>query len=691
MTLLPTDIDPLYPLQRAMYATLTADAVLPTLSESGSVDVFDRVSDGVFPYITIGEDRQVPDDLGDCGTMSEVFSTVRVYSRGQGRKEAKRIAGRVRWLLDKDRGFSVDGFLMPVGVCESMDPRTHQDGVTVHYELNFRYMLSALDPRHLGYGVGSFAPLNAVAVGELSIAAVGQGQFAPLQSTALANIAESLSGVANGQFAPLAGQAAGSLALEASAAGAFAPLSGASIANYGTDLTGMVNASFAPLNSSASGSIALEGQAAGSFAPLSSNAVAQYGNDLTGVVQGAFAPIMSVSTASLALIANGSAGFAPLSGQSAAELSLSATASGQFAPLSSNAVGSVDGSVDAVAVGSFAPLNSNAVGSLALEAQSAAAFAPLDSNSAASLEIQANAAGSFAPLSGAATGSVHVGAVANGQFAPLSSVSAASLALEASANGSFAPISSTAVGDISAGSSNEAETDTLLAAMTTAPDATREGHINTLIAGLKADGIWAKLDLFYMLAAHAEQPATLNWMDPANHIATFASGGFTVDEGQYGANSGGTLKFRPAWTWGDRVNIAQGDAHAGQFHGFFPAPGSTRICMSLGGKVARIDSDGDVANGMWRRFNASNGTIMSPESDRHFVDNELGGVNGGYLDGVLNCSSTQTLETFVDTDAIQACRNYTLRCFHLGAGLTATEIANLNTRIRTYLTGIGII
>lgn len=130
--------DPLEALQRAMYATLSGDAALQALA-TGGVKVFDRVSDDSFPYIVIGEDVSSPDDM-DCETWSEIFSTVRVYSRAVGKIEAKQIAGRVRYLLDASNGFTVTGFNLRAGHCTDIKIHSHIDEQTTQAELAFRYL-----------------------------------------------------------------------------------------------------------------------------------------------------------------------------------------------------------------------------------------------------------------------------------------------------------------------------------------------------------------------------------------------------------------------------------------------------------------------------------------------------------------------------------------------------------------------
>jgi hypothetical protein len=70
------------------------------------------------------------------------------------------------------------------------------------------------------------------------------------------------------------------------------------------------------------------------------------------------------------------------------------------------------------------------------------------------------------------------------------------------------------------------------AAMSVAPDATRKGHLNTLIAGLKTDGDWADILLFGLHAMHDEQAARVDLKTPAR-VATKPGGDptFVADDG----------------------------------------------------------------------------------------------------------------------------------------------------------------
>lgn len=134
-----TLIDPLDALQAAIFETLSNDEELKALG----VQIFDHVDGDHFPRIVIGEDKEEPQDT-DCGSISEIFSTNRVYSRAIGKPEAKAIAGRVRFLLDIRYGFQVPGFHLSIGVCERNTIETHTDEQTTQAIIEFKFRAQAL-------------------------------------------------------------------------------------------------------------------------------------------------------------------------------------------------------------------------------------------------------------------------------------------------------------------------------------------------------------------------------------------------------------------------------------------------------------------------------------------------------------------------------------------------------------------
>lgn len=84
-----------FKLQKAIYETLSGDSSLSALVSG----VFNHVpQDSSFPYIVIGE-AESSDYSTVTTTAEEVMSTVLVFSRARGSKEALTIMGEIKALL----------------------------------------------------------------------------------------------------------------------------------------------------------------------------------------------------------------------------------------------------------------------------------------------------------------------------------------------------------------------------------------------------------------------------------------------------------------------------------------------------------------------------------------------------------------------------------------------------------------
>ena len=90
-------------------------------------------------------------------------------------------------------------------------------------------------------------------------------------------------------------------------------------------------------------------------------------------------------------------------------------------------------------------------------------------------------------------------------------------------------------------SGTQVETTALVAVMLVAPTAPRQALINTLIASLKTYqtsfglSFWDALDFLYLVAAHDEQAAWINWKNPAQIGTKVGSPTWTVNKGYIGS------------------------------------------------------------------------------------------------------------------------------------------------------------
>lgn len=106
----------------------------------------------------------------------------------------------------------------------------------------------------------------------------------------------------------------------------------------------------------------------------------------------------------------------------------------------------------------------------------------------------------------------------------------------------------------------DADAAAFVAAMTAEPNGIRKRLIDTYVLALKAAGVWDKLDILYLLAAHTSQAARLNLKDPeAFTLIDVVAPTFTIDRGFQGNGSTQALstQFTPST---DGVNFTQDDA-----------------------------------------------------------------------------------------------------------------------------------
>lgn len=246
---------------------------------------------------------------------------------------------------------------------------------------------------------------------------------------------------------------------------------------------------------------------------------------------------------------------------------------------------------------------------------------------------------------------------------------------------------------MSGGVSYEAEALTLFAAMTSAPDATRKGVINTCIKALKDAGIFTKIDALWLLAAGNAHDAGLSWINPATFALTAVnSPTFTTDRGYTGNRSNMYLD--------DGVQMSALVKWAQTAGGLFVwrrtlGTGFTAEVGSISMFVGRIDdTDMDYQHG-GDNFQAGVSTMLG-----FFGVTRNGDVHQPYANAELSAgdattiSGTSTLGTrhfnILRRDDTGPLYSDTQVAFAAITGLlTLTEAGNLRTAIAAYMTAIG--
>lgn len=256
----------------------------------------------------------------------------------------------------------------------------------------------------------------------------------------------------------------------------------------------------------------------------------------------------------------------------------------------------------------------------------------------------------------------------------------------------------------------DADADAIIAAMSVAPDATRQTLINNTVVALKNAGLWAKLDILYMFAAHTEQAARIDWKHPATRSATRLNvATFNTDQGFKGDGSIMYLNLnwaladavagsRVGTTWNFHLGVKAFD-HPGTSTALLGEIDTDGISQSLtpyhpsfsGGLLGGVGYTGGAPIFNYANADANNHAVVS-------VNGTTKGVGRSYQNGVFKgtptANNTGTLASSNSIDNLLALRNAAvhspsgIQFVHAGAALTDTEVSDIYTILSAYLSGL---
>ena len=235
--------------------------------------------------------------------------------------------------------------------------------------------------------------------------------------------------------------------------------------------------------------------------------------------------------------------------------------------------------------------------------------------------------------------------------------------------------------------------------MTVQPDATRKSLINTAIVGLQAAGLWTKCDALYVVAAHTEQAAQLNWKVPGTRTLTKVNTPtFTVDRGYTGNGSNTGIHsnvnvaiYASAYTqnschiacW----NLTNTDANVGD----------------VGDGVGNLHINARTTNEIRGRVQDATGFpagIANTDSRGHYLLSRTASnlttfyKNAGSLGTHANASVAINASMKFElgwAPALTSSTNRQQAAFSLGAGLNGTEVTAFYNILLAYLQGVGAV
>jgi len=237
-----------------------------------------------------------------------------------------------------------------------------------------------------------------------------------------------------------------------------------------------------------------------------------------------------------------------------------------------------------------------------------------------------------------------------------------------------------------------AEASALALRFATDPGDTRRGLIDTCIGELKAAGVWAKLDVLYLFAAHDAQAAQRNWIQDAFNATPSGSPTFTADRGYAGDGAGGfvdtnfnDLTGSALWTQ-DTLSLG---AYINQYAG-----GSNSFLGLTSGSNLRMGASTTAITTRVHSGTSFNPGITNPSPGHMAITRDTATTSRCLRNGVsVNTSGAVSVAgvnanvvAFRSASAYNADR---MACLHMGGFLTPAEVADLYGAILAYLTALG--
>lgn len=233
----------------------------------------------------------------------------------------------------------------------------------------------------------------------------------------------------------------------------------------------------------------------------------------------------------------------------------------------------------------------------------------------------------------------------------------------------------------------------LIARMSAAPPAGRAEAIYAAVSGIMAAGVWPKMDVLSLQAAHHEQAGRLNWIGPAYDLAGYNSPIFAADRGFKGDGASAYLEASGYNPSAGGTRYALNDACAGLWV-LTPNTLSGGIDLYMGN--TRLDRRTTLNDHYHVRIN--DGTTA------YGSGGDVGGFFGAdrpnsatkllFRNGTLNASlatastaNAPYLRVLGTGTGIYS--NVEVAAAFAGASLTDAQHAALYAALRTYLLAVG--
>lgn len=239
------------------------------------------------------------------------------------------------------------------------------------------------------------------------------------------------------------------------------------------------------------------------------------------------------------------------------------------------------------------------------------------------------------------------------------------------------------------GVSYDTDAIALFARMAVQPSPKRKRDISMLIKALKDDGIWSRMTVLYVMAAHDEQASRLNWVSTSFTLTAVNTPTFTTDRGWQGNASTSYLGsgYIPS-TMGGQLNdqslvgwMQQASTNGAYDYG----ANSARLRLASRSTVNNWAGNVNSATGLAiARVGAATGMFGLSRSDSA----NLNYFDNGTYGTIASVSDSQSVSE------VTVCRGTTFSDGRVamvgsGLGLTQTQLNTLYSAMTAYMQSVG--
>lgn len=240
----------------------------------------------------------------------------------------------------------------------------------------------------------------------------------------------------------------------------------------------------------------------------------------------------------------------------------------------------------------------------------------------------------------------------------------------------------------------QAETTALLAAMSGAPSGARQIIINRMIEKLKlyqtdhCGSAWTAIDTLFVMAAHDEQAARIDWKNPARIATKVGTPTFVVDRGYSGVTNTSYLEYPNVLsTESFNLNSTLNQSHIGCI--VRDVVNTTSLVFGTTNFSINPRSSGTVQIKLW-------GASKTPtkSGNGHYVGTRNHFRYGHHKDGELyttrDASGIGSDTRVTDVEKPKMANGTTRVCLvHAGDFLTQNDVEGINAIFAEYTTAVG--